>query len=152
MVTIHYGEQNIFGNRKMYPFAFGILGSNFVNIQAFTHLVIRNNWTKVALLYSEDNADLVEVSTGILRNIRDTPGYDIAFASPIYEYFIPLQEVRQSFARVVIIISSAKLSLHTLCLAFHERMISPSINGFLGNGLSMTSNMKGNTSSALKMT
>lgn len=125
MVTIHYGEQNIFGNRKRYPFAFSMLGSNFINIQAFTHLVVRNNWTKVALLYSEDNADLVEVSTGILRSIKDTPGYDVVFASPIYEYFIPLQEVRQSFARVVIIISSAKLSLHTLCLAFHKRMLFP---------------------------
>ena len=125
MVTIHYGEQNTFENRNVYPFAFGMLGANFINIEAFTHLIIRNNWTRVALLYSEHGVDPVEVSTGILRNIKNTPGYDVAFASPIYEHFIPLQDVKQSFARVVIVIASAKLTLRTLCLAFHEQMIFP---------------------------
>ena len=125
MITIHYGEQNTFENRNVYPFAFGMLGANFINIEAFTHLIIRNNWTRVALLYSEHGVDPVEVSIGILRNIKNTPGYDVAFASPIYEHFIPLQDVKQSFARVVIVIASAKLTLRTLCLAFHEQMIFP---------------------------
>ena len=33
MVTIHYGERNILGNRTMFPFAFGILGANLISIQ-----------------------------------------------------------------------------------------------------------------------
>ena len=40
MVTIHYGEQNKLGSRDIFPFAFGILGANFINIQAFTDLVV----------------------------------------------------------------------------------------------------------------
>ena len=52
MATIHYGERNILGSRKIFPFAFGILGANIINIQAFTDLILWNNWTRIVLLYS----------------------------------------------------------------------------------------------------
>ena len=125
MVTIHYGERNVLRDREMFPFAFGMLGSNFVTIQAFTKLMIRNNWTKIILLYSEVDIDLNEVSLGIEKNIMDTPGFDTAFTSPIYDSFIPLQEIKQSFARVIFVLLSAEATLRTLCLAFHEGMIFP---------------------------
>ena len=69
MVTIHYGEQNMLGNRTIFPFAYGILGSNLITIQAFTDLIERNNWTRVILLYSEDLTDFVELSAGIEQNL-----------------------------------------------------------------------------------
>ena len=125
MITIHYGERNILRNREMFPFAFGMLGSNFIIIQAFTELVIKNDWSKIVLLYSEDDSDPFELSIGIEKNIKATPGFDVAFTSPIYDYFIPLQEIRKSFARVIIVLSSAKATLRTLCLAFHEGVIFP---------------------------
>ena len=125
MVTTHYGEWNIFGNREIFPFAFAMLGSNSITIQAFTNLVIKNNWSKIILFYSKDNLDLSEVSAGITKNVRDTPGFDVAFMSPIHDNFIPLQEIKQSFARVIIVLSSTKATLRTLCLAFHEGMIFP---------------------------
>ena len=84
MVTIHYGERNILGNREIFPYAFGILGANLINIQAFTDLIVRNSWTRVVLLYSEGATDLVELSTGIEKNIKDVPGFNVAFTSPIY--------------------------------------------------------------------
>ena len=125
MVTIHYGERNVLGNREMLPFAFGMLGSNFITIEAFTKLVIRNNWSRIVLLYSEDDIDLSEVSAGIEKNIKNTSSFDVAFTSPIYDHFIPLQEIKQSFARVIIVLSSAEATLRTLCLAFHKGMIFP---------------------------
>ena len=125
MVTIHYGERNIFGNRTIFPYAFGMLGSNFITIQAFTDLIVRNNWTKIILLHSEDDIDLKEVSNGIENNIKNIPGFDVVFTSPIYNNFIPLKEMRKSFARIIIVLTSAVSALHTLCLAYHEGMIFP---------------------------
>ena len=125
MITIHYGERNILGDREIFPFAFGMLGSNFITIQAFTKLVIENDWSRIILLYSEDDLDLSEVSVGIEKNIKNTPGFDVAFTSPIYDSYIPLQEIKQSFARVIVVLSSAEATLRTLCLAFHEGMIYP---------------------------
>ena len=125
MVTIHYGERNILRDREIYPFAFGILGANPFNIEAFNDLIVRNYWTRIILLYSESSADLVELSTGIEQNITTISGFEVAFTSPIHDYFIPLQEVRQSLARVIFLLSSVEVTLHTLCLAFHEGMIFP---------------------------
>ena len=67
----------------------------------------------------------MELSVGIEQSIKSVPDFDIAFTSPIYDYFIPLQEVRQSFARVIFLLSSVEATLRTLCLAFHEGMIFP---------------------------
>ena len=125
IVTIHYGERNILGNREMFPFAFGMLGANFITIQAFTKLIIRNNWSKIVLLYSEVDLDLNEVSAGIEKNIRDTPGFATAFTSPIYDRFIPLHEIKQSLTRIIFVFLSVEATLRTLCLAFHEGMIFP---------------------------
>ena len=125
MITIHYGERNIFGDRTMFPFAFAMLGSNFITIQAFTDLILKNSRTKIVLLHAQDDIDLSEVSTGIERNIKSIPGYDVAFTSPIYDKYIPLQEIRESFARVIIVLSSAESTRRALCLAYHEGMIFP---------------------------
>ena len=127
MVTIHYGEQNMLGNRTIFPFAFGILGSHLITIQAFTDLIEWNNWTKVILLYSEDVTDFMELSAGIEQNLKNVPGFDVAFTSPIKfnDHFIPLQEARQSLARVIILLSSLEVTFRTLCLAFHEGIIFP---------------------------
>ena len=68
----------------------------------------------------------MELSVGIQQNIKTVPDFDVAFTSPVYDHFIPLQEVRRSFARsVIFLLSSVEVTLHTLCLAFHEGMIFP---------------------------
>ena len=128
MVTIHYGEWNILGNREMFPYSFGILGANLITIQAFTDLILRNNWTKVVLLYPSTDGDPAEIGSGIeqnIKNVSESADFVVAFASPIYDYFIPLREVKQSLARVIFLLSSVEITLRTLCLAFHEGMVFP---------------------------
>ena len=78
MVTIHYGERNVLGNREILPFAFGILGANLVSIKAFTDFIVGNSWTRVVLHYSESATDLVELSAGIQQNIKSVPGFKVA--------------------------------------------------------------------------
>lgn len=125
VMTLHYGEKSIFGDNTVFPYAFGMLGSNIITIQAFTDLVLRNHWTRIVLLYSEDDEDLREVSIGIEKNIRTTTGYDVSYTSPIYNDFIPLKEIRDSYARVIIVLASAESTLYTLCRAYHDGMIFP---------------------------
>ena len=63
----------------------------------------------------------MELSDGIKQNIKNVPGFDFTFISPIYDHYIPLQEVGQSLARVIFLFTSAEAT----CLAFHEGMIYP---------------------------
>jgi gamma-aminobutyric acid type B receptor len=125
VVTLHYGEKSIFGDSTVFPFAFGMLGSNIITIQAFTNLILQNHWTRTVLLYSEGDEDLREVSSGIEKIIKSTTGYDVSYTSPIYKDFIPLKEIRDSYARVIIVLASAESTLYTLCRAYHDGMIFP---------------------------
>ena len=125
VITLHYGEKSIFGDHTIFPFAFGMLGSNIITIQAFTDLILQNHWTRIVLLYSEDDEDLREVSSGIEKNMKTTTGYDISYTSPIDKTFIPLKEIRESYARVIVVLASAESTLYTLCRAYHEGMIFP---------------------------
>ena len=125
VVTLHYGEKSIFGDNTLFPFAFGMLGSNIITIQAFTNLILQNHWTRIVLLYSEDDEDLREVSSGIERNVKTTAGYDVSYTSPIHKDFIPLKEIKNSYARVIIVLASAEPTRYTLCRAYHDGMIFP---------------------------
>ena len=125
VITLHYGEKSIFGDYTVFPFAFGMLGSNIITIQAFTDLILQNHWTRIVLLYYEDDEDLREVSSGIEKNIKNMIGYDVSYTSHIKENFIPLKEIRESYARIIIVLASAESTLYTLCRAYHEGMTFP---------------------------
>jgi gamma-aminobutyric acid type B receptor len=125
IITFHYGEKNILGNHTVFPFAFGMLGSNSITIQAYTDLILHNRWTRIVLLYPDDGMDFREVSIGIQRNIKNIPGFDVSYISSISLTFIPLEEIRESYARVIILLSSAEAALYTLCRAYHNGMIFP---------------------------
>ena len=125
MITFHYGEKNILGNHTIFPFAFGMLGSNIITIQAYTDLILQNRWTRIVLLHPDDGEDFREVSIGIENNIRNIPGFDVSYISSISLTFIPLKEIRESYARVIILLASAEQTLYTLCQAYHNGMIFP---------------------------
>ena len=125
VITFHYGEKNILGNHTVFPFAFGMLGSNRITIQAYTDLILRNRWTRIVLLYPDDGEDFREVSIGIQRNIKDIPGFDVSYISSVSLTFIPLREIRESYARVILLLTSVESTLYTLCRAYHNGMIFP---------------------------
>ena len=72
----------------MFPFAFRILETISITIQAFMDLIVRNKWQKIILLYSEDVADLVELSEGIKQRV---------FWSLVLNSFLPLKFMTTSF-------------------------------------------------------
>ena len=122
MITINYGGSEFFAEL---PYAFGILGSSSRNVVAIRELIKHNNWTSIALLYSDSHSKLSEQ---LQLEIASLPqGFEVRFVSIIYnETFIPLKEVRDSFARIIIVLTPPQLLLHVLCLAYHENLLFPS--------------------------
>lgn len=124
LITIHYGQREILGNRMLFPFAFGILGSHIVYVEAMTELIMQNSWTKVAILYSEDDIDTAR-SKAIQDNVRKLPNFKISFTSAIYDNYIPLREVKDTFTRVTLVLGTPGITLRTICLASYEHMVYP---------------------------
>ena len=124
MVTIHYGQREILGNRTLFPFAFGILGSHVVYAEAMAELIKQNDWTKVAILFSEDDIDTARFKA-IQGKINQTPSFEISFASAVYDNYIPLREIKDTFTRVILVLGTPGITLRTICLASSEDMVYP---------------------------
>ncbi len=123
LITINYGGQN--AGTGNYPYAFGILGSRAMYSMAFAELIKHNNWTNYALLYSGSDINYSNLGQELF-NLTSLIGRPPRFTSAIYDGFIPLRAVKESFSRVVIIIDSPRIILRTLCLAYHEGIVFPS--------------------------
>ncbi len=124
MVTIHYGQREILGNRTLFPFAFGILGSHVVYAEAMIELIKQNSWTKLAILFSEDDIDTARFRAIQIR-VNQSPNFEISFASAIYDNYIPLREIKDTFTRVILVLGTPGITLRTICLASHEHMVYP---------------------------
>ena len=121
LVSINWGRFAVFAD---YTNSFGIIGSISTSADAYFELIKKNNWKRVAMLYRERQYSR-EVFFELRKNLSTLPGFEITFATPIYDTFLPLEAVRQSFLRIIFIESTARLTRMVLCLAYHQDMIYP---------------------------
>ena len=121
LVSVHWGR---FAHFADFINAFGIIGSISTIADTYLELIQKNNWKHIALLYKEADYGL-QVLFELREKFRNLSGYEIAFISPIYETFLPLEAIRQSFIRVIFVESSPTLTRKVLCLAYHQGMIFP---------------------------
>ena len=121
LVSINWGRFGVFAD---YTNSFGIIGSISTSADAYFELIKKNNWKRVAMLYRERQYSR-EVFLELRKKLSTLPGFEITFATPIYDTFLPLEAVRQSFLRIIFIESTARLTRKVLCLAYHQGMIYP---------------------------
>ena len=121
LVSVHWGRYAHFADSTN---AFGIIGSLSTVADAYYELIQKNSWKRIALLYREADYGL-QILFELRKKFSNLPGFEIAFVSPIYETFLPLEAIRQSFIRVIFIESSPILTRKVLCLAYHLGMIFP---------------------------
>ena len=121
LVSVHWGRFALFADSTN---AFGIIGSISTVADAYIELIQRNNWKRIALLYREADYGL-QILFELRKKFSSLPGFEIAFASPIYETFLPLEVIRKSFIRVIFVESTPTLTRKVLCLAYHQGMVFP---------------------------
>ena len=123
LTTIHYGQREILGNRSLFPYAFGILGSQAIYVDALVSLIEHNNWKRLAILFSENDIHIARSSSIIAA--AKLSNFEISFVSALYDNYIPLREIRDTFTRVIIVLGPPGITLRTICLAYHEHMMFP---------------------------
>ena len=122
MITINFGGQNeSVGN---YPYSFGILGRNDNYVRMIAELVIQKNWTNTALLYY-GSIDFYSRESRELVQLLNSRGYRFQYQTAVYDTFIPFAQVKESFARVIVLLTTIERRLRVLCMAYHESMTYP---------------------------
>ena len=122
MITINYGGQR--ESVGDYPYAFGILGRNNLYASMINELIKLNNWTNTALLYY-GSENFYNKSGRELIKLINSSGYQFRYQSAIYDYYIPLTEVKESHSKVIVVLTTMERRLEVLCLAYYEEMIFP---------------------------
>lgn len=114
VITVNFGGHKLsVGNHR---YSFSILGPNSMYSKAIVCLMKYNNWTNSALLNSQ-----ISNPSGTNLDLQ----FNFTIIMVVYETHIPLQEIKESFSRIIIINTSPETRLKILCMAYHEGMVFP---------------------------
>ena len=125
LITIHYGSLPLLGNRATYPYAFGTLDSLGIYTAGVTELMQNRAWRRVAILYTDRDAEFYEIFRSTEKRINEFTDYEIVFSSVTSKTYLPLTEIRESFAPVIIVFAPDDIANLLLCMAYHEGVIYP---------------------------
>ena len=125
LITIHYGTFPQLGNRTKYPYAFGTLGSLVTYAGGVTELMQNRAWKRVAILYTDSDMGLYEVFRSTEKQINELPDYEIVFSSTTSTIYLPLVEIQDSFAPIIIVFAPADIANMLLCMAYHTKVFYP---------------------------
>ncbi len=121
-VQITVATTSLLDEHDKYPFTFGVVTSALIYVDAISTLMKDKGWNKVAVLYQIDREYHVLIYTDFLRRI---PHDGIVFASGVTDTYIPLDEVFDSGARIVIVFASNERARKVMCLAYHKKLRFP---------------------------
>ena len=133
LISVHQGSSPVLADRTTYPYSTGMANSPEYLGEALIELLKRADWFRVAALFNEDM--LVDYSLfQLFEREAKTIGIEIVFSAPSSDKSIPHQKLKNSYARVILAFVRPELTAKLLCVAYHNDMIYPTYQWFLGNG------------------
>ena len=125
LILLHSSSSSLLTSREKYPLSLGILGSTVSIVNLLVALMQKSGWYNIAILY--DTADFYYHS--LMGEFLATLNKEvnIKFLSSITSNFYPLDEVKISGTRIVLLFTPPEHSYRIMCLAYHTatRLIYP---------------------------
>ena len=122
VVILHDAGTPLLANRTTYKNSIGILGSTQPFVDLSLALMNETGWRHIAILY--ESTRLYYLST-TQNFVNGTKGVNVLFQAAVFPNFYPLDEVRNSLARIVFLFMSPEHSRRVMCLAYHKGMVYP---------------------------
>ena len=135
LINMHYGGSPALGNRELYPYAFGTLGSSQVLVDALFALMRKNDWKRIAILYDESRIFFSDAFNRLRSTLAaEIPGGEIVFSSPVFDSTLPIDDIRRQRVRLVLVFTGPEYARRVMCLAYHENALFPVYQWFLFSG------------------
>ena len=125
LISAHGASTPELENREKYPYVFGGFTSLKVYAQAIAAFLKQRKWTQVAVLYDSSRVFHKTAFTEIDKALADESSTKIKFASGIYPYFIPVDQIREQLLKVTIVLAGPKVVRKVLCLSYHQGLKFP---------------------------
>ena len=132
LINMHYGSTPALGNRELYPYAFGTLGSSQVIVDAIFAVMRKNNWKRIAALYDESRISYSN-TFNVLRSSIEAEILDgeLVFSSPVYDTMLPVASIQGQLVRIVMVLTGPEFARRIMCLAYHQNALFPVYQWFL---------------------
>ena len=129
LLNVHLGNAPELANRTLYPYSYGIRPPTSVNVDAIVALFSYNKWNRAAVLYNPDM--LVYYNSFVLFQNKIMGIANLSFVSPASLTYLPLDELRNSYVRVIVSFLRAETLQRVLCLAYYKNMTYPGFQWIL---------------------
>lgn len=126
LVQVSIASSQLLVNRTLYPYSFGTLGSTLAYVDTILELVRMNNWERIGIMFDALSIYYESIHSTLLKELERRNLSDIVgFSSAIYDSYLPLEELQQSYTRVSIILAAPALEEKLVCLAYYNRITFP---------------------------
>ncbi len=114
-------------SRKKFANTFRSVSSTLVFVNVFSRLIEKRQWNRVATLYEG-----APFYISIHRPFADTQHSEsrLVFSSVMYEWYLPVKELKANRVRIVFVFASAGLAKKLLCYSYHLKFTYPVVQWF----------------------
>ena len=123
LVVLHDAGSPLLANRTKYNNSIGILGSDHPLVELSVKLVRETKWRNIAILYDSTHPYHCITAEKFISRLNTT--VNILFQAPIYGYFYPLLDIRDSLARIIFLFTPTWHTQRIMCLAYHWKLVYP---------------------------
>eukprot|EP00731_Ephydatia_muelleri_P014200 Em0007g1510a len=123
LLNVHLGSAPELANRTLYPYKYGIRPPTSVDVDAVVALFSYNKWTRAAVLYNPDM--LVDYNSFVLSQNKIMGIANLSFVSPASLKYLPLDELRNSYVRVIVSFLRDETLQRVLCLTYYKNITNP---------------------------
>ena len=123
LVILHDAGSPLFANRTKYKNSISILGSIQPLVELSIALVRDTKWHNIAILYDSTRPYHRFTAKKFISELNET--VNVLFQAPVYEYFYPLLDIRDSLARIIFLFIPPPHSQRIMCLAYYWKLVHP---------------------------
>ena len=128
LLNVHLGNAPELANRTLYPYSYGIFPSYSVVVDSIVALFQYNNWTRAGVLYTPDV--LIDYNSFLLFQNK-MEGIASLFLYPASLTYLPLEDLRRSYVRVIVSFLTGEILQRVLSLAYYKNLVYPNYQWIL---------------------
>lgn len=124
LVILHDAGSPLLADRVQYHNSLGILGSTRAFVDLSFGLMNKTKWRNIAILYESTRMYYRSATENFVNRTKtELPEVRILFKAAVFKHFYPLDEIKESLARIVFLYTSPEHSRRIMCLAKHKGLV-----------------------------
>lgn len=125
LISAHGASTQKLEDRDKYPYMFGGFSSFKTYAKALAGFIKKRQWTKIAILYDTSRIFHKTAFAEISSALSEHTETEINFSSGIYSSFLPVEQLKERFLKVTVLLAGPKLVREILCLSYHRGLSFP---------------------------